>query len=190
MALTIDASEIRRGTYFELDGILYVVIDYARHKPGKGPTSIKVKIKNVKMGTTLDKTFDAYNKLIVPDMEQKDIQYLYKAGDEYVFMDMVGYEQIHVKAADLGDNVNYLLENTISYALFFKGELVGVELPTTVDLLVTETGPGIRGDTAAGGDKKATLETGVVVSLPLFINIGDKVRIDTRTGEYLERVNK
>jgi len=188
MGLTMDASEIRRGTYFEMEGVLYVVIDYTRHKPGKGPTNIKVKLKNVKQGTTIDKTFDAYLKLDVPDLEQKDMQYLYKDGEKFVFMDMISYEQRPVSAADLGDAVGYLKENTVIYAQIHNGEFVGVTLPTTVDLIVTDTPPGIKGDTAAGGNKSAVLETGISVNVPLFINVGDAIRVDTRTGEYYERV--
>lgn len=188
MGATIDASDLRRGAYIEMDGVVYEVVEYFRHKPGKGPTSIKTKIRNVKLDTTIDRTFDAFTKLQMPDIEQKDMQYLYKEKDNYIFMDTVTYEQVPFKASQLGWSVKYLKENITIYAILYKGEPIGIKLPTAIDLKVIETVPGIKGDTVAGGSKPATLETNLVIQVPLFINIGDTVRVDTRTGEYLERV--
>lgn len=184
----VNSSELKRGIFIELDGVIYEVIDYSRHKPGKGPTSIKTKLRNVKLDTTIDKTFDAGVELKEPEISVKDIQYLYKDGENYVFMDTSSYEQISFKKSQLGDNIKFLKEGINVYSLIHKGEPLGIKFPTTVDLKVVETTPGVKGDTVSGGSKPATLETGLVVNVPFFINVGDIVRIDTRTGEYLERV--
>lgn len=184
----ISSSELKRGMLIEIDNVLYEVVDYSRHKPGKGPTSIKTKIRNIKLDTTIEKTFDAGIELKEPDVEQKEMQYLYKDGESHVFMDTSTFEQIPFKEHQLGNNARFLKEGIVVSSLIYKGEPLGIELPITVDLKVIETVPGVKGDTVSGGSKPAKLETDLVVNVPLFVNVGNLVRIDTRTGEYLERV--
>ncbi|MFH1824770.1 MAG: elongation factor P [Candidatus Firestonebacteria bacterium] len=184
----VDSSDLKRGTLIEIDNVVYEVVDYSRHKPGKGPTSIKTKIKNIKLDTTIDKTFDAGIQLKDPDVEQKEMQYLYKDGENHVFMDTSTFEQISFNEHQLGNNIKFLKEGIVVDSLIYKGEPLGIKLPIAVNLKIIETAPGVRGDTVSGGSKPATLETKLVVNVPLFINIGDVVRIDTRIGEYLERV--
>jgi elongation factor P len=184
----VAANNLRRGDYVEIDGTIYEVVDYLHHKPGKGPVTVRTKLKNIKLDTVIERSYDPDNKLNQPNVEQKDMQYLYKDGNKYVFMDMQSYEQTSFSEDHLGDSVKFLKENTIIYAVMHEGEPLGIRLPTTVDLKIIDTVPGIRGDTVSGGAKTATLETGFVVRVPLFINTGDVVRVDTRTGEYLERL--
>ncbi|OGF56112.1 MAG: elongation factor P [Candidatus Firestonebacteria bacterium RifOxyC12_full_39_7] len=186
----IDSSDLKRGVLLDLDGVIFEVVDYSRHKPGKGATNIKTRIRNVKLDTTIEKTFDASIKLKLADVEQKDMQFLYKDGGNYVFMDTESFEQQFFTPAALGSSVKFLKENMVIYALLHKGEPIGVQLPNAVDLKIVETVPGIKGDTVTGGSKPATLETGAVVQVPLFVLEGETVKIDTRTGEYLERVQK
>ena len=183
-----DSSEIRRGVLIVLDGIVYEVVEYSRHKPGKGATNIIIKLRNVKLDTTLSKTYNAGEKFETPDVEQNDIQFLYMDGKNYIFMDTKTYEQVPYSPAQLGNAVKYLKENMVIWALIWNGEMLGIKLPTFIDLKVMETVPGIKGDTVSGGSKPATLETGLVVNVPLFVNAGDTIKVDTRTGEYLERV--
>jgi elongation factor P len=186
----IDSSDLKRGVLLDLEGIIYEVVDYSRHKPGKGATNIKTRIRNIKLDTTIEKTFDASMRLKLAEVDQKDMQYLYKEGGNYVFMDMESYEQQFFTAAALGSSIKFLKENMVIFALIHKGEPIGVQLPNAVDLKIIETVPGIKGDTVTGGSKPATLETGAVVQVPLFVLEGEIVKIDTRTGEYLERVQK
>lgn len=184
----IDSSDLKRGVLLDIDGIIYEVVDYSRHKPGKGATNIKTRIRNIKLDTTIERTFDAGITLKLADVEQKDMQYLYKDGENYVFMDIKSFEQQAFTPASLGDAVKYLKENMVIYALMHNGEPVGVQLPNAVELKIVDCPPGIKGDTVSGGSKPAILETGTLVQVPLFVEEGETIKIDTRTGQYLERV--
>ena len=186
----IDSSDLKRGVLLEIDGHVFEVVDYARHKPGKGATNIKTRLRNVKLDTTIERTFDAGIKLKLADVEQKDMQFLYKEGENFLFMDTETFEQVAFKPSSMGDSVKFLKENMIIYSLLYKGEPLGLKLPNSVDLKIIETDPGFKGDTVTGGTKPAKLETGATVLVPLFINEGETIRIDTRTGEYLERVQQ
>ena len=186
----IYSSDLKRGVLLDIDGVIFEVVDYSRHKPGKGATNIKTRIRNVKLDTTIERTFDADMNLKLAEVEQKDMQYLYKDAGNYVFMDTESFEQQFFTPAALGNAVKFLKENMVIYALLHKGEPIGVQLPNAVELKIVETVPGIKGDTVTGGSKPATLETGAVVQVPLFVLEGETVKIDTRTGEYLERVQK
>jgi len=186
----ISATDLRPGAMVEFDGVLFKVTHYQHVKPGKGGGFVRLKLKNIELGTAAEKTLDSWVKIPVPDVEDKEMQYLYKQGEGYVFMDMESYEQITLSADDVDEAWKYLKEEMAVDILFFKGRPVSVELPITVDLKVTQSDPGIKGDRVSGATKPATLVTGAVIQVPLFINEGDVLKIDTRTGEYLERVNK
>ncbi|MEW6308237.1 MAG: elongation factor P [Bacillota bacterium] len=183
----ISSNDFRTGITIELDGEVWAVVDFQHVKPGKGAAFVRSKLKNVRTGATLEKTFNAGEKLPRARVERREMQFLYASGDEYTLMDMENYEQVSLSAAAIGDGVKFLKENTMVDVLRFQGALIGVELPNSVELAVVETDPGVRGDTASGGTKPAKLETGAMVKVPLFINIGDVLRIDTRTGLYIER---
>jgi elongation factor P len=165
-----------------------MVIDFQHVKPGKGSAFVRSKLKNLRSGSTTERTFRAGEKVPRALIERKEMEYLYGSGEEYIFMDTESYEQISLSRETLGDNLKYLKENMQLNILLFKGEILGLELPNSVELKVVETEPGFKGDTAAGGSKPAKLETGLVVQVPFFINEGDVLRIDTRSGAYLERV--
>ncbi len=171
-----------------LDGEMYVIISSDHVKVGRGPAYVKAKIRNTKTGTTTERTFRAGERVPLVHLERKTMQYLYTTGDEYVMMDQATYEQLHLPGALLGDAVRFLRENMDVTVVFHEETPIGVELPNSVDLRVVETPPGFRGDTVTGGSKPATLETGTVVQVPLFVSPGEIVRIDTRTGTYIERV--
>lgn len=184
----ISATDLRKGVTFELDGELYRVLDYQHSYIGRGSANVRTKLRNVRTGRTIDRTFAASEKLHEVRLELRQVQYLYRDGDLYYFMDTETYEQPALAAEALEDKVSYLKEGMQLSLSMHEGQPVEVELPVTVDLEVTETEPGIKGDTATGGTKRAVLETGLVVQVPLFIEQGDTLRIDTRTGEYLTRV--
>jgi elongation factor P len=184
----ISTNDFHTGLTIELDGEIYMVIDFQHVKPGKGSAFVRSKLKNLRSGSTTERTFRAGEKVPRALIERKEMEYLYASGEEYIFMDTESYEQISLSRQTLGDNLKYLKENMQLNILLFKGEIIGLELPNSVELKVVETEPGFKGDTAAGGSKPAKLETGLVVQVPFFINEGDVLRIDTRTGEYLERV--
>ncbi|MDI3541010.1 Elongation factor P [Koleobacter methoxysyntrophicus] len=184
----ISTNDFKTGVTIELDGEVYVVVDFQHVKPGKGAAFVRSKLKNVKTGGVIEKTFRAGEKIPRAHVDRKDMQYLYKSGDLYYFMDMETYEQIPLQEEQLGDSIKFLKENMQVTVMFFDGVSIGVELPTFVELEVTETEPGFKGDTATGGSKPAKLETGAVIQVPLFIEIGDVVKVDTRTGEYISRV--
>ena len=181
-------SDFRRGLKIEFKGEPYEIIEFLHVKPGKGQAFVRTKLKNLITGSVLDHNFRISEKIARPDLEEKEMQYLYREGDSYCFMDLKTYDQIFLEPDILGEKEGFLKENITVEMLFFKGRPVGIELPTTVDLSVVETEPGIKGDTASGGSRPAKLETGLVIQVPLFINEGDIVRVDTRTGEYVERV--
>ena len=180
-------AEFRRGLKIEIDGKPYTIVEFQHVKPGKGGAFVRTKLKNLETGQVLEQTFRSGAKVDIPDLEENNVQYLYQDGDSYVFMDNDTYDQLFIAEEYLGDAVNYLKANIEAKVLFFNGKPIGVDLPITVELEVTETEPGVKGDTATGATKNATLETGLVVQVPLFIEQGEMLKIDTRTGEYLER---
>jgi elongation factor P len=184
----ISTNDLRTGVTIELDGELYTVVDFQHVKPGKGSPFVRTKLKNIKTGYTLEKTFNAGEKLPRAHIDRREMQYLYNTGDEYVFMDNETYEQHHFSKDLLGEGVKFLKEAMVVSALSHEGTFFGVELPNFVELKVEETEPGIRGDRAQAGTKPAKLETGAIVQVPLFVEVGDIIQVDTRTGEYLKRV--
>lgn len=184
----ISTNEFRTGLTIELEGNVFQVVDFQHVKPGKGAAFVRSKLRNLKTGAVVDKTFNAGEKIPRARVEHKEVQYLYSDGTEYNFMDMETYDQFAMSKDQLADATKFLKENMVISILTFKGESIGVDLPNYVDLEVVETAPGIKGDTASGGSKPAALETGYVVQVPFFINIGDVLQIDTRTGHYIKRV--
>ncbi len=183
----ISSNDFRNGVTIELDGNLYSVVEFQHVKPGKGSAFVRTKLKNVKSGAVVERTFNAGEKVPRAHIERKDMQYLYASGDEYSFMDNETFEQVSLTGQELGDALNFLKENMVIGLMQFQGVTIGVDLPNSVVLEVVETDPGLKGDTATGGTKTAKLETGYVVRVPLFIQNGDKLIIDTRSGEYLSR---
>jgi len=182
-----DTSKIRKGLKIEMEGEVYVVVDFLHVKPGKGGAFIRTKLKSLSRGAVIDKTFRSGEKVEKPDLEEKKMQFLYSADQQYCFMDTETYEQTFLTPEQLGESRNLLKENTVINVLFHNKNPITVELPTFVELAITETEPGEKGDTVSGGTKTAKLETGAVVRVPLFLNTGDTVKVDTRTGEYVER---
>lgn len=183
----ITAGDFRNGVTFELDGQIFQIVEFQHVKPGKGAAFVRTKLKNIVTGATVERTFNPSDKMPKAHIERKDMQYLYNDGDLFYFMDVETYEQMPISTDKLGDALKFVKENMNVKVLSHKGNIFGVEPPTFVELVVTETEPGFKGDTATGATKPATVETGAVVKVPLFVNTGDAIRIDTRTGEYLER---
>ena len=183
----IFAGDFRNGTTFELDSQVYRVVEFQHVKPGKGAAFVRTKLKNVIAGTTMEKTFNPSEKVEEVSITTSEMQYLYNDGDTYTFMDNNTYEQVELKKDQIEDILPYLLDNMNVRVLSYKGNIFGVEAPTFVELEVTYTEPGIKGSTATGTTKPATVETGATFQVPLFVEIGNKIRIDTRTGEYMER---
>lgn len=179
--------DFKKGLKIELDGAPYVIVDFLHVKPGKGGAFVRTKIKNLMTGKVLDQTFRSGEKVKRPDLVEREMQFLYREGDNFFMMDNETYEQLALTAEQLGDSVLFLIENLDVKVLFFNQQPVAIELPTFVELEVAQTEPGLKGDTASGGSKPATLESGAVLQVPLFINEGDRVKVDTRTGEYIER---
>jgi elongation factor P len=171
----------------EMDGAPFVVIDYQWVKPGKGGAFNRTKMKNMRTGSIIERTFRSEEKLEQAVLEERRAQFMYRSDDEFHFMETETFEQFFLPEAQLGDAQNYLKEEMVVTILSHRGSPLRVEVPTFVELTVTETDPGVRGDTASGGSKPATLETGAVIQVPLFINVGDRLRVDTRTGTYIER---
>lgn len=188
MAGVIDTSEFRKGLKIEIDGDPYEIVEFQHVKPGKGSAFVRTTIRNLITGRVLEPTFKSGDKVGKPDLEEKEMQYLYKEGEDFYFMDTKSYEQTFLGEKVLGDARNFLKENINASVLFFNGKAIGVSLPNSVDLKVTKCDPGVRGDTVSGALKPATLETGYTVNVPLFINEGDILKIDTRDGKYLTRV--
>ncbi len=184
----MSATDLRKGVTFELDGELYRVLEYQHSYIGRGSANVRTKLRNLRTGRTIDRTFGASEKLREVRLELRQVQYLYRDGDLYYFMDTQTYEQPALSGEVLGDRVDYLQEGLILSLSMNEGQPVEIELPVTVDLAVTQTEPGMKGDTATGTTKRATLETGLIVQVPLFVEEGDVIRVDTRTGEYLTRV--
>ena len=185
----ITAGDFRNGVTFEMDGKVYQIIEFQHVKPGKGAAFVRTKIRNVIEGSVIERTFNPTEKFPTAFVERKDMEYSYSDGDLYYFMDSETYEQIPVSPNDVGDNFKFVKENMVCTILSYKGKVFGVEPPFFVDLAVTQTDPGFAGNTATNATKPATLETGAEIKVPLFINEGDVIRIDTRTGEYMQRSN-
>ncbi|MEW6725179.1 MAG: elongation factor P [Bacillota bacterium] len=183
----ISTNDFKTGITIELDGEVWQVVEFQHVKPGKGAAFVRAKIKNIKTGATLERTFNAGEKLPRAHLETREMNYLYSDGDFLTFMDNETYEQLTLSKEVLGDQLLFLKENMTVLVQTFQGSVMGVQLPNTVELEVVETDPGVRGDTATGGNKPATLETGAVVKVPLFINVGDRLLIDTRSGQYISR---
>jgi elongation factor P len=184
----ISTGDVKKGIIIELDGQLMKVLDWTHIKMARGSAQVRMKLQNVRKGDIVERTFQAGTRWPRARVEQRKVQYLYTDGDAYHFMDNETYDQFTVRAAMLGEDARYLKDNTEAFVSMHDGEVLGVDLPVTVDLTVTQTDPGFAGDTAAGAKKAAMLETGLVVQVPLFINEGDTLRIDTRNGEYVTRV--
>ena len=184
----ISTGELRKGVTIELDNKLYTILDYEHIKMGRGSAQVRITLRNIKRGQTVERSFQAGTKWPRAQMERRPVQFLYSDGSDYHFMDTDTYDQFSLSAAQLGDTVNYLKDGMTLDRTSYQGETIGVELPVTVDLKVMTTEPGFAGDTAQGARKPATLESGLVVQVPLFVGEGDTVRVDTRTGEYQTRV--
>ena len=183
----ISAGDFRNGVTFEMDGGVYSIIEFQHVKPGKGAAFVRTKIRNVITGAVTERSFNPTEKFPTAFVERKEMEYSYNDGDLYYFMDLETYEQVPINASTLGDNFKFVKENMTCKIMSYKGNVFGVEPPNFVELLVTETEPGVRGDTATNVTKPATVETGAEIRVPIFINEGDMIRIDTRTGTYMER---
>ena len=183
----INAQDIKIGTAIRMDGKLYFCIDFLHVKPGKGAAFVRAKIKNLETGAVVERTWNAGEKVQDGHVDRRQMQYLYENEGMYCFMDNETYEQIELNKENLGDAVHFLKEEMNVSVMMFKGKVIGIDLPAAVELKVVETDPGVRGDTATGGSKPAKLETGYVVKVPLFINEGEVLQIDTRTGQYIGR---
>ena len=183
----ISTSDLRNGMTLNLDDGLFNVVEFQHVKPGKGGAFVRTTLKNVRTGQVVDRTFRAGEKFDRAVMAKREMQFLYRDGGDYVFMDNSTYEQMNVGPAALGDASNYLVENSTAILVMFEDEILGTELPAAVELTIAETEPGVQGDRVSGARKPATLETGLVIQVPLFVNPGEKVKVDTRSGEYLTR---
>ena len=184
----LSSGDLRKGIIIDLDGQLYQVLDYRHIKMGRGSAQIRLKLRDINAGHTFERSFQASEKFIRARLDYRNMQYLYNEGNLYYFMDEETYEQLPISADQLGDVLNYLKEGMSLQVSNYKGEVIGVELPITVELEVTDTGPAFKGDTASAGNKPATLETGITIQVPMFISTGDIIKVDTRTGIYLERI--
>lgn len=184
----IDTSDFRNGLTILRDNDIYQIVEFQHVKPGKGGAFVRTKLRNLRTGSVIENTFRAGEKMEQAILDRSKMSYLYNQDNEYVFMDMETFDQIPIPAAALGDQVKFLKDNTEVEVCSHNGKVLTVELPFFMEFEVAETDPGLRGDTASGGSKPATLETGAVINVPLFINVGDKIKVDTRTGTYLERV--
>lgn len=185
--MSISTNDLKNGMALDLPEGLMTVIEFQHVKPGKGGAFVRTKLKNTRTGAVIDRTFRADEKVPLAIIDKRDMQFLYREGSDYVFMDNETYDQLHVPADAVGDAVNYLKEGDSAILPMYNGEIIGVDLPASVELTITETEPGIQGDRVSGARKPATLETGLVVQVPLFVESGEKIKVDTRTGEYLSR---
>jgi elongation factor P len=183
----ISAGDFRNGITFEMDGQIYQVVEFQHVKPGKGSAFVRTKYRNVKTGSVVERSFNPNEKFERAQLDRADMTYLYHDGDLYYFMDVNTYEQIPFMAQSLGEALKFLKENMVCKVISYKSEVFGIEPPIFVELEITDCEPGVKGDTAQNATKNATLETGAVIKVPLFVNQGDVVRVDTRTGEYMER---
>ena len=180
-------NDLKNGLVLDLDGQLWTVVEFQHVKPGKGPAFVRTKLKHVLSGKVVEKTFNAGVKVETATVDKRDMQYLYRDGDDWVFMDSQSYDQITVPDATVGENGKYMLENQSAIVAMHEGEPLYIELPASVELVITYTEPGLQGDRSSAGTKPATLETGAEIAVPLFINQGEKVKVDTRDGSYLGR---
>lgn len=184
----ISTGELRKGIAIELDGELWQILDYHHIKMGRGSAQVRIKLRNVKRGQTVERSFQAGDKWPRAILDKRPVQFLYRDGDDFHFMEQETYEQFHLSGEQLGDVTGYLTEGMTLDRTSYEGETIGVELPTSVELKVVETEPGFAGDTQSGAKKPATTESGLVVNVPIFVEEGDTIRVDTRTGEYQTRV--
>lgn len=184
----ITPNQFRRGAKIELDGEPYAVVEYLHIKCGRGGATVRTKVKSLRTGAVIERTFKSDEKIKQPDFEEKQMQYLYKDGEKFIFMDNESYEQIEIGALEVGDSYLFMPENISVGVQIFNGQPIGIDLPNFVELEIAQTDPGLKGDTVSGGSKPATVITGGVVNVPLFINIGDVLKIDTREQTYIERV--
>ncbi len=180
-------NDLKNGITLNLDHGLWTVVEFQHVKPGKGPAFVRTKLKNITSGKVVDRTFNAGVKVDVANVDRRDMQYLYREGSDFVFMDMSDYDQPRIPAEVVGDAANYLLEEQTATIAFNDGTPLYVDLPASVELTISQTDPGLQGDRSTGGTKPATLETGATISVPLFISTGEKIKVDTRTGQYLGR---
>jgi elongation factor P len=186
----VSTAEFRNGLKIEIDGEPYVIVEFQHVKPGKGGAFVRTKIKSLRTGNVIDRTYRSGEKVDLPELEEKTMQYLYAADKDRVFMDTTNYEQISLSEQQLGNSISYLKENMEIKVLYYKGKPINIDVPMFVELAIAKTDPGVRGDTASGGSKPATLETGAVVKVPFYLNEGDVIKIDTRTETFIERVKK
>jgi elongation factor P len=185
--MSVSTNELKRGMTLDLDGTLYQIIEFQHVKPGKGGAFVRTKLRNVRTGAVIDRTFNAGVNVGLAIVERKDMQYLYRDGADFVFMDTQTYDQHHVPGAVVGDVASYLTEGSTAVVAMHQGNAIGVELSASVVLRVVNTDPGVKGDRVSGALKQATLETGLTVQVPLFVEEGDQIKVDTRSGEYLTR---
>lgn len=184
----VDTADFKNGLSIIFDGDIFTIVWFQHHKPGKGGAVMRTKLKNLKTGGVIDRTFNAGEKFEQAVLERHPMQYLYQQDDEYILMDPQTFDQVSVSAATFGDTIKYLKDGMEVNVIEHNEKILGAEVPNFVELEVADTDPGVKGDTASGGSKPATLETGAVINVPFFVNIGDKVKVDTRTDTYLERV--
>ena len=185
--MSISTNDLKNGMALDLPEGLVNVVEFQHVKPGKGGAFVRTKLKNVRTGAVIDRTFRADEKVVLAMIDKREMQFLYREGGDYVFMDNESYDQLYVPSDSIGDAVNFLKEGDTAVLPMYKNEIVGVELPAAVELTVTDTEPGMQGDRVSGARKAATLETGLVVQVPLFVNVGDRVKVDTRSSDYLSR---
>ena len=186
--MAISTNDLKNGMSLDLSEGLFSVVEFQHVKPGKGGAFVRTKLKNVRTGAVVERTFRADEKVEQAVVDKREMQYLYRDGEEYVFMDNTTYDQLHVSPATLGDASKYMKEGDSAVLNMYKDEIVGVDLPAAVELTITETDPGVQGDRVSGAKKPATVETGHVIQVPLFVNVGDRVKVDTRSGDYITRV--
>ena len=184
---TITTNDLKNGMTLELDDGLFQIVDFQHVKPGKGHAFVRTSLRNVRAGGTVERTFRAGEKVERATIDKRDMNFLYKDGDDYVFMDNETFDQINVAPEALGETRNYIVEGSTAVLLMFGAEIVGTDIAASVELTISQTEPGLQGDRSSGGTKPATLETGLVIQVPLFIDTGERVKIDTRSGEYLSR---
>jgi elongation factor P len=184
----ISVNDFKTGVTIELEGQPYQVVEFQHVKPGKGAAFVRAKLKNLETGGSVERTFRGGERVPKAHLDRRGMQYLYNDGEGYVFMDNENYEQLTITKEQIGDGIKWLLENMEIQVLLFQNRIIGLELPNFVEMEVIDTEPGVKGDTATGATKNATLETGTVIQVPLFVNTGDRVRVDTRTSQYMERV--
>jgi elongation factor P len=185
--VSISTNDLKNGMALDLPEGLVNVVEFQHVKPGKGGAFVRTKLKNVRTGAVIDRTFRADEKVTLATIDKREMQFLYREGADYVFMDNESYDQLQVPSDSIGDAVNFLKEGDTAVLPMYNDEIVGVELPAAVELVVTDTEPGMQGDRVSGARKAATLETGLIVQVPLFVNIGDRIKVDTRSSDYLSR---